>query len=133
MSSEGRTAVLAYIDACPDGDKERLLEMRSLILSLMPEGAEELISYKIPAVCYKGIVCWYSAAKKHYALYPKASPIEHFREELKSWATSRGTIRFRYDQPLPVDIIARIVNFRLAENELAESKKRTRAAKKTPQ
>jgi uncharacterized protein YdhG (YjbR/CyaY superfamily) len=94
----------------------KLSEIRTLIKDSCPE-AEEVISYNMPAFRYHGILVYYAAAKNHIGFYPaNAKTIELFKEELEEYDTSKGTIRFPYNKPLPITIIKRIVEFRIAEN-----------------
>ena len=83
----------------------------------MPPEATETISYRIPAFKYKGIVIWFAAFSDHCSLFPTASIIETFKNELKGYATSKGTIHFPVDQPLPAALVKKIVKARVAQNE----------------
>ena len=71
----------------------------------------------IPAFKYKGILLWFAAFPDHCSLFPKASTIEAFKDELKGYSTSKGTIRFPVDQPLPAALVKKIVKARVAQNE----------------
>ena len=120
----------AYIAAQPKEAQTKLKQMRRAIKAVVPK-AEEVISYCMPAFKQEGIVVWYAAAKKHFALYPKTAVLAAFKKELEPYSVAKGTIRFPVDQPLPLDLIQDIVRFRVAENrELAASKTVARAAGK---
>ena len=85
--------------------------------SVVPAEATEVISYKIPAFKHKKILVWYAAFSSHCSLFPTASVIDAFRDELKGFSTSKGTVQFPLDKPLPVALIKKMVKFRVAENE----------------
>jgi len=87
----------------------------------MPADATEAISYGIPAFKYKGSLVWYAAFSNHCSLFPTASVLEAFKNELKGFSTSKGTIHFPTDKPLPTALVKKLVRARVAQNE---SKKR---------
>lgn len=87
-------------------------EMRSIIKMAAPD-AIECISYGMPAFRGKKVLVYYAAAKNHLGFYPTAEPIIVFAEELKPYKTSKGAVQFPYNQPLPVDLITRLVKYRV--------------------
>jgi uncharacterized protein YdhG (YjbR/CyaY superfamily) len=87
----------------------------------VPPEATEIISYRIPAFKYKRVLVWFAAFSNHCSLFPTASVIEAFKNELKGFSTSKGTIQFPTDQPLPIALIKKLVKAQIAQNE---SKKR---------
>ena len=89
--------------------------MRVMIRSVVPKEAVEVISYGIPAFRKEKIIVWYAAFSDHCSLFPTAAVIEEFKDELKNYAISKGTIQFPLDKPLPSALIKRIVKARLAE------------------
>ena len=91
--------------------------MRAAIRSAVPADASETISYGIPAFKYKTILVWYAAFSEHCSLFPTASVIAEFRKELKGFSTSKGTIHFPTDKPLPTALIKRIVKTRVRQME----------------
>lgn len=99
---------------------ESLSELRKIIKSVASE-AEETISYGMP--CYKenGILVYYAAFKNHFSLFPTGSAIKAFQTRLEGFKTSKGTIQFNFDDPLPIDLITDIVKFRIEENKLKKS------------
>ena len=105
-----------YFAGLPAPAKARLQQMRETIKKAAPD-AEELISYNIPAFKWKGMLVWYAAFTRHIGLYPRGSGIEAFQKELAGYVTSKGAVQFPLDKPLPVALIARIVKFRVKENE----------------
>ncbi|MGZ5424499.1 MAG: iron chaperone [Candidatus Aminicenantales bacterium] len=104
-----------YISAFPDATRRILDEMRATIRAAAP-GAEEKISYQMPAFYLQGNLVYFAAFKKHIGFYPTSSGVEAFKRELAPYEVSKGTIRFPLDRPLPLKLISRIVKFRVAEN-----------------
>jgi uncharacterized protein YdhG (YjbR/CyaY superfamily) len=115
-----------YIDLHPPTVKSGLDLLRKTIKSAAP-GAEELISYQMPAYRLKGMLAYFSATKKHYGFYPTASPIIAFREKLKPYETSKGAVKFPLNEPIPVKLVTAMVKWKLKEN-LAKEKARANAA-----
>lgn len=89
--------------------------MRAAIRSAAPREATETISYRIPAFKYKGILVWFAAFSDHCSLFPTASVIAEFKDDLKRYSTSKGTIHFPLDKPLPVTLIKKIIKARVAQ------------------
>ena len=87
----------------------------------VPREAIETISYRIPAFKHKRVLVWFAAFSDHCSLFPTASVIEAFKDELKGFSTSKGTIHFPTDEPVPTSLIKKLVKARVAESE---SKKR---------
>ena len=104
-----------YIGRFPEDVQEKLQQLRALIARVAPE-AQERISYQMPAFHLKGNLVYFAAFPKHIGLYPTSSGIAKFRKELSRYATSKGTVRFPLNEPLPLDLIRRIVEFRVKEN-----------------
>ena len=100
-----------------DDDKRTALEkLRGAIRAAAPR-AEECISYQMPAFRLDGrVLVWFGAASKHCAFYPGASPIAAHQAALKRYSTSKGTIRFAPDDPLPAALVRKLVKSRIAEN-----------------
>jgi uncharacterized protein YdhG (YjbR/CyaY superfamily) len=111
-----------YLARLPEPARSMLTEVRNAIRSAAPTEATETISYRMPAFKYKGVLVWYAAFAKHCSLFPTASVLEVFKNELKSFSTSKGTIQFPLDKPLPTDLIKKIVKERVRQ---IESKQRT--------
>ena len=91
--------------------------MRATILSAAPAGTEEIISYKIPAFKYKRVLVWFAAFANHCSFFPTAAVIEAFREELKDYTLSKGTIQFPLNKPLPAALVKKMVKTRVAQVE----------------
>ena len=106
-----------YLAAVSDDKRVALEELRRIIREAAP-GAVECISYGLPAFRLEGRnLVAYGAAAKHCALYPmSAAMVEAFRDELKDYDTSKGTIRFQVENPLPESLVRRLVVARIAEN-----------------
>jgi len=91
--------------------------MRAAIRSALPREATETISYGIPAFKHHRILVWFAAFSDHCSLFPTAAVIEAFKKELKGFSTSKGTIHFPLNRPLPVALIKKIVKSRVAQLE----------------
>lgn len=117
-----------YISLQNEEARVALEKLRYVIQSAAPD-AEEAISYGMPAFRYHGVLVYFAAFKKHYSLFPgNASLIEELKEELKGYTTSKGTIQFTFDKPLPVALVKKIVKMRVQQNLV---KQKTKALKKT--
>ena len=95
--------------------QERLLAIRSIVREMAPE-ADEKISYGIPAFDLHGPLVYYAAFSRHIGFYPTSDGIEAFQTKLGDYATSRGTVRFPLNQPLPIGLIREIVHYRIRRN-----------------
>ena len=104
-----------YFAALPANARNMLDRMRLVIRSVVPKDAVEVISYRMPAFRQKKVIVWYAAFSDHCSLFPAAAVIEKFKDELKSYRISKGTIQFPLDKPLPSALIKRIVKARVAE------------------
>lgn len=102
---------------------ERLQLIRELLKREVPE-AKEVISYSMPAVKTSEVLVYYAVAKNHIGLYPTNSGVSEFKKELETYQTSKGAIQFPHDRPLPLDLIADIVQFRFFEVEAKPKKKK---------
>ena len=105
----------AYIANFPKNIQEILSELRATIRDAAPE-AEEAISYQMPTFRFKGNLVHFAAHKNHIGFYPTPSGIEKFKKELSVYEGAKGSVKFPIDQPLPFDLISKIVKFRVAEN-----------------
>lgn len=115
-----------YIATFPPEVQEKLEQMRATIHAAAP-GAQEKISYQMPAFALHGNLVYFGAYKNHIGFYPAPRGIEQFKEELSGYKGAKGTVQFPLDQPLPLDLVRQIVEFRVAENlRAAEKKKPTR-------
>ncbi len=114
--SEGKT-VEQYLAAVPQPARGALNKVRATIRSVVPAETQEVISYGIPAFKHKKVLVWYAAFADHCSLFPTASVIAKFKDELKRYRVSKGTIQFPTDKPLPATLLKKIVKMRLAEVE----------------
>ncbi len=120
--------VEAYLAAVPKESRAALEKLRQTIKSLVPE-AVEVISYQIPTFKLDGrMLVSYAAFAEHCSFFPGTGPIEAHQNELKSYPTSKGTIRFTPERPLTESLIKKLVKTRLKLNEATLKK---RAARKT--
>ena len=106
-----------YLAGVPEPARSTLNRIRIAIRSAAPPEAIETISYGMPAFKYKGLLLWFAAFTDHCSLFPGASIIEAFKNELKDFSTSKGTIRFTTDKPLSTALVKKIVKARVEENE----------------
>jgi uncharacterized protein YdhG (YjbR/CyaY superfamily) len=112
-----------YFSALSEKASVIIKELRTAIKEAVPE-AEEKISYNMPSFRFHGILLYYAAHKEHVGFYPgNAKLITFFKEELKDFETSKGTIRFPFGKPLPIELIKKIVAFRAKENLEKEKRK----------
>jgi uncharacterized protein YdhG (YjbR/CyaY superfamily) len=110
-----------YIAEFPPETQQVLVEIRDLIKATAP-GATETISYAIPTFDLNGHLVHFAGYERHIGFYPTGSGIEAFAEELKPYKRGKGSVQFPLGQPLPTDLIRRIVAFRVAENAGRASK-----------
>jgi len=111
-----------YIGAFPNDVQEILEKIRATIQKAAPD-AKEKISYSMPAFEQNGIVVYFAAFKNHIGLYALPSGHETFKEELSKYKSGKGSVQFPLDQPMPFDLIVKIVKFRVKENLEKTNKK----------
>ncbi len=104
-----------YIAAFPEEKRAMLQVMRATIHAAAPE-VEERISYQMPAFALHGNLVYFAALKNHIGFYPTGSGIEAFKDELSGYDVTKGSVKFPVNQPLPLDLIRRIVQFRVTQN-----------------
>lgn len=110
------TTIDDYIASFPKAVQVRLEAIRQVIRDEAP-GAEETIKYHMPTYVLHGNLVYFAAWKEHIALYPITADMEATIIELGGYKTSgKGTVQFPHDQPLPLDLVRRIVAMRVAEN-----------------
>jgi uncharacterized protein YdhG (YjbR/CyaY superfamily) len=110
-----------YLARVPEPARSTLNKIRAAIRAAAPGEATETISYGIPAFKHKGVLVWFAAFSDHCSLFPTAAVIEMFKSELKGYSTSKGTIHFPTDKPLPTALVKKMVRARVAQ---IENKKR---------
>ncbi len=113
---KGFKTVDEYIASFPQKVQAALQQVRQTIKETAPQ-TKEVISYSMPAFKQKGILVWFAAFKNHIGFFPKVSAMEAFKDKLSGYQTSKGTIRFPLDEPIPVDLVREIVKFRVKEDQ----------------
>jgi len=121
-SSKKRSAapktVNGYLAAVPEPARSTLKKVRTAVRAAAPAEATEVISYGIPMFQYKGMLIGFAAFPKHCSLFlATSSLLKMFKKELSPYKTSKGTIRFPTDKPLPAGLVKKIVKARVAQND----------------
>ena len=112
-----------YLAKVPEPQRTTLAKVREVIQSVLPAEATEVISYRIPCVKYKGMLVGYAAFRDHCSLFGMSSTLlGPLREDLKNYSTSKGTIRFAIDKPLPAALIKKLVKSAIGEKEKLKKK-----------
>jgi uncharacterized protein YdhG (YjbR/CyaY superfamily) len=120
MADEGGKGIASrtideYLAGLPDGQRVPLEKLRTQIKAAAPDAVEGM-SYGLPAFKVEGrFLVGFGAAKGHLSLYAGRAPVEAFKAELAEYRLWKGTINFKADQPLPADLVTRLVQFRIAE------------------
>jgi len=105
-----------YIAAQPKDLQPKLIQLRQTIRKNAPT-AEEGIGYGMPAYKLGGPLVYFASFKNHFGFFPTPGGVEAFKNELAEYETSKGTVRFPQDKPLPLKLIADMVKFRVRQNE----------------
>jgi uncharacterized protein YdhG (YjbR/CyaY superfamily) len=115
-NNQGRiTSIDEYIAAFPEAIQKILIELRATIKAAAPD-AEEKISYGMPTFAQHENLVHFAAQKNHIGFYPTPTGIRAFEQELADYESSKGAVQFPIDMPLPLNLITRIVEYRVAEN-----------------
>ena len=114
-SKAGYRSIGEYIAGFP-ADTQALLETVRATIKAAAPGAEERISYQMPAFALHGNLVYFAALKNYIGFYPTGSGIEAFKDELSAYEVTKGSVKFPVSQPLPLDLIRRIVQFRVTQN-----------------
>lgn len=104
-----------YIMQFPIEVQEKLKTLRKVIKEAAPE-AKEKISYKMPTFTLHGNLVHFAGYKNHIGFYPAPSGIEAFKEELSKYKGAKGSVQFPIKEPLPYELISKIVEYRVIEN-----------------
>jgi uncharacterized protein YdhG (YjbR/CyaY superfamily) len=104
-----------YIRGFPPRVRAILSELRSTIRRAAPQATEK-ISYRMPTFYLNGNLVHFAAYEHHIGFYPAPSGIARFKKELARYKSAKGSVQFPLDEPLPIELIAAIVEFRVAEN-----------------
>jgi uncharacterized protein YdhG (YjbR/CyaY superfamily) len=107
-----------YLAGVPEPARSTLNKVRAAIRSAVPPEATEAITYGIPTFKYQGSLLAFGAFKNHCSLFPMSmAVIAAFKNELQGFHTSKGTIQFPQDKPLPAALLKKLVKARIAQNE----------------
>ena len=113
-----------YIADFPKEVQEKLEKIRQTIITNAPD-AFEVISYNMPAFKLNSILLYFAAFKNHIGFYPYSTAIKAFEKEVSVYKYAKGSIQFPLNQPIPYELITKIVKYRVKENlEKAEMKKK---------
>ncbi len=115
------TTIDEYIAGFPARVQNILRSVRATIRKAAP-AANEKISYQIPTFTLNGNLVHFAAWKNHLGFYPTSSGIRKFHRELSSYETARGSVKFPLDEPMPLELISRIVKFRVHEAQAKRKK-----------
>ena len=117
-----------YIATFPEDVQALLQEVRQTIKAAAPEATEK-IAYAIPTFFLKGNLVHFAAFKNHIGFYPAPRGIDAFQEELSKYKGAKGSVQFPIDEPMPLDLISRIVEYRVNDN-LQKAEEKAKAKKK---
>jgi len=115
MNKKNFATIDDYIASFPEEIQKKLKTIRNAIKITAPN-SHETISYQMPTFRLNGILVHFAAHKSHIGFYPTPSAIKHFSKQLADYEFSKGSIKFPNDKPIPLDLIKRIVAFRVDEN-----------------
>jgi uncharacterized protein YdhG (YjbR/CyaY superfamily) len=118
-----------YIEGFPPAIRKHLQAIRKTISEAAP-AAQEAIKYAIPTFVYNGNLVHFAAYTNHIGFYPAPPGIKAFEKELSIYKQGKGSLQFPLDQPMPLELIARIVKFRVKQNQ-DKSTAKTLSGKKT--
>ena len=106
-----------YLVRVPEPARATLNKIRAAIRSAAPREAAEVISYGIPAFKHKQVLIWFAAFANHCSLFPTAAVIDEFKDELRAFTLSKGTVQFPIAKPLPSALVKKMVQARVAQIE----------------
>jgi uncharacterized protein YdhG (YjbR/CyaY superfamily) len=112
---QGARTIDEYIQGFPKQVRERLESIRRLVRKLAPE-AQEKISYQMPTFYLNGNLVHFAAFKNHIGIYPTPNGISAFQKELSRYKSGKGSVQFPMDEALPIELIGKIVKYRLEQN-----------------
>jgi uncharacterized protein YdhG (YjbR/CyaY superfamily) len=119
----------SYIASFPKETQKLLEQVRAVIRQAAPE-AEEVISYAMPAFKWKKVLVYFAAYKNHIGFYPTSSGIAAFTKDISKYKSSKGAVQFPFDKPLPLQLIKKIVLFRVKEVQAKETAKKLKICPK---
>jgi len=123
MAGAAAKNVDEYLAAVPKEARAALEKLRRTIKAAAPM-ATETISYQMPMYKHHGMVVGFAAFKNHCSLFPGSGVMDAYKKELKDYETSKGTIRFTIDKPLPATLVKKLVRDRIKQNEAHAKKKK---------
>lgn len=121
----------SYIAAFPPREQKILQQVRQTIRKAAPE-AEEVISYQMPGYKYYGMLVFFAGWANHISIYPAPWGAEELKKEMSAYEGSKGTIKFPLDKKIPLDLVAKMVKYRMKENLEKANAKKTLVKRKTP-
>lgn len=126
----GFQSIDEYMATLPEATRALLEQVRATIRAAAPDAVEK-ISYQMPTFDLKGNLVHFAAYEHHIGLYPTPNGIEAFKDDLALYQSGKGSVQFPLNEPLPLDLITRIVKYRVEENlkKAAEQAAKKRAAK----
>lgn len=104
-----------YIAQCPQGVQPVLRKLRAVIREAAP-AATEKISYRMPGFDLHGMLVWFAPHKDYIGFYPTGEGVEAFQQELSAYQCTKGSVHFPLDEPMPYELIHKIVKYRVAQN-----------------
>ena len=111
-----------YINSFPEATQKILREVRDAIRSVVPEETEETMSYGMPTFKYLGNLVHFAAWNNHIGFYPTPRALTDFSERLSAYEGAKGSVKFPYHLPMPLELIKDITRFRVAENTAKKKK-----------
>jgi uncharacterized protein YdhG (YjbR/CyaY superfamily) len=112
---KGYESIDEYIRSFPEHIQKKLVELREAIREQAPQ-AQEKLSYQMPTFFLNGNLVHFAAYSKHIGFYPTASAIRAFKKRLSKYKNAKGSVQFPIEEPLPIELIRRVVKFRVDEN-----------------
>jgi uncharacterized protein YdhG (YjbR/CyaY superfamily) len=112
-----------YLAGVPKEVRATLEKLRRTIKAAAPMAAE-VISYQMPMYKHHGMVVGFAAFKDHCSIFPGSAVMDAYKDELKHYDTSKGTIRFPANKPLPAALVKKLVRARIKENEARANRKK---------
>ncbi len=119
--ADAASGVKEYIAGIPETSRKTFDALRQAVRQAAPKGAQEVRSYGIVALKAEKVLVWYAAFARHCSLFPTASVLGQFRNELKGYKVSKGTVQFPLEERVPVALVKKLVRARVAE---AQGKKK---------
>ena len=123
MNPTQPSTIDAYIAGFSPDVQVILQEIRRTIHAAAPD-AQETIKYQIPTFTLKGNLVHFGAFKNHIGFYPTPSGTEKFQQELSVYKAGKGSVQFPLDQPIPYDLIERVVKLRMKQDSARAAAKR---------